>query len=71
MRHDGKAYYCVKMTYSKGYERYIDVDTLDEALLRVKKEREFDLCFDTVTLENAVIWKIKPEKVYEFKKNAE
>lgn len=73
MKWNGKQYYALKMTYDSGFERYMDFETLDEALLYVKKNHKFKIPLngEILVLENAVIWKIKPEKVYEFKKNTE
>lgn len=71
MKRNGKLYYTLKMTYDNRFERFLDFETLDEALLHVRKNHEFKIPLngETLVLENAVIWKIRPEKVYEFKRN--
>lgn len=71
MKRNGKPYYTLKMTYDNRFERFLDFETLDEALLYVRKNHEFKIPLngETLVLENAVIWKIRPEKVYEFKRN--
>ena len=71
MKWNGKLYFALEMTYDSGFERYIDFETLDEALLHVKKNHEFKIPLngEILVLENAVIWKMKPEKVYEFIRN--
>ena len=71
MKRNGKPYYTLKMTYDNRFERFLDFETPDEALLHVRKNHEFKIPLngETLVLENAVIWKIRPEKVYEFKRN--
>lgn len=71
MKRNGKPYYTLKMTYDNRFERFMDFETLDEALLHVKKNHEFKIPLngEILVLENAVIWKMRPEKVYEFKRN--
>lgn len=71
MKWSDKPYYALKMTYDSGFEMYMDFETLDEALLHVKKNHEFKTPFngEILVLRDAVIWKMKPEKVYEFIRN--
>lgn len=71
MKRNGKPYYTLKMTYDNRFERFLDFETLDEALLHVQKNREFKVPLngEILVLNNAVVWKIKTERVYEFIRN--
>lgn len=65
-----KVYYTVEMIYDRGFKQYHDCNTLDEALLRVRKGHEMKLPkTDVYTLQHAEIWKMRREKVYEYIKN--
>ena len=67
-----ETYYVAEMTYDKGFKQYHDCNTLDEALLRVRKGHEMKLPkTDVYTLQHAEIWRIEREKVYEFNRNVE